>query len=522
MNKLSQFFKNIWEKWKQLSKGRKIGFSVLIIGIIASLLYLSIYLGTTKYAVLFSNMDSTDAGNVTTQLTKDKISYKVSGNNILVPKDQVDEVRLKMASEVQMTDGSKGFELLDTSKFGATDAEMKVLYQRALEGELERTIKSFSEVSGARVHLVIPEDSAFVQDTTKATASVTVMLKDGNTLSADQVKAIVALVSGAVKNLPKENIQVIDNKMNLLTKGLFDNDSSDSLTSSDKQQDIKNKYEKTLETKAMNMLSPIYGDKVRVNVNADLNFDAIQQNDVTYSPKGTVVSEHIINQISKDGTTTTSQSPVDNNMTNQALTTPVTGATSQSGERTTNYEISKKENKVVKAPGWVNRITASVVVDGSNMDANTRAAIQNTVSSAIGIDTKRGDTVSVEAMKFDTTATDTAKKDLSAMQQAATQKKQMIMYGIIAGVALILITGIILFIMKRRKRKPMLDEEIGENIDTLIGEEIKPKEQTKFDPIQFDVENESSHIEKEIKKYAEEKPDQVADIIKSWLSDDER
>lgn len=83
MNKLSQFFKNIWEKWKQLSKGRKIGFSVLIIGIIASLLYLSIYLGTTKYAVLFSNMDSTDAGNVTTQLTKDKISYKVSGNNII-------------------------------------------------------------------------------------------------------------------------------------------------------------------------------------------------------------------------------------------------------------------------------------------------------------------------------------------------------------------------------------------------------------------------------------------------------
>lgn len=525
MGKLSQIFKNLIDKFKKLSRNKKIALGVIIAGVLAAIIFGSISLGRTKYAVLFSNMDSTDLASAYKQLQSDKVDVKVQGNSILVPKDEVDEDRLKVLSEVQLTNGSQGFELLDKSKLGSTDTEIKINYQRALQGELERTIKSLPEVENARVHLVLPDDTEFVKDTSPGSASVTLKLKSGQKLSQDQVRALVALVSGSVKNVPKENVQVIDDSMTLLSKGLFDDESNgdDSTIDAEKQQQLKEEYEKNLEKNLLSMLETIYGKgKVEVKVNADLDFDAVQQDSTAYDKNNVVVSEHIINGTNTGSTDNGGTSPVDNNMSN--TTTSTTGGNSTNNEVTRNYDVPKVEQKTVKAPGSVKRLTASVALDG-NVDNATKTAIRNLAVSAIGYDGNRGDTISVEGIPFDTTAQDNAKKDMQDMQKSEQQTSRNRLFAIIGGIAAVIIATVVGVILWRRRHgeEELFGDELGENIDTVVGDQdTKATEKIKFKPLEFEQNTEDAHIEKEIKKYAKEKPDQVVDIIKSWLAEDER
>jgi flagellar M-ring protein FliF len=533
MGKLSQFFKNLLEKWKGLGKNKKIAFSIMAVGILAALIFGGVTLGKTKYAVLFSNMDSTDAAAVYKQLQSDKVDVKVEGNSILVPKSQVDKIRMQVLSEVELTNGSKGFELLDESKFGETDNQFNANYQRALQGEIERTIKSLPEIDDARVHLVLPDDTEFVKDTSEATASVTIKLKSGQQLSKDQVRALVALVSGSVKNLPKENVEVVDNKLNLLSKDLYDSNGDDinsddfDATSAEKQQELKENYENQMEKKLLSLLEPVYGKgKVKATVNADLDFDAVQQDSKSYDENNVVVSEHIVNSSNTDGTQNAGSSPVDNNMSNTSQTTTTNG-NSTSSEVTRNYDVPTVNEKTIKAPGSVKRLTASIVIDG-DVDNATITSVRNLAVSAIGYDPQRGDTISVESLPFDTTAEDNAKEDIAAMEEEEQQKKtqRLIIAGAIA--AVVVVAAIVGFLLWRRKHAPeeedIFDEEgFVKGVDE--GEEENPTEEPikpKFNPMDFEEENEDVHIENEIKKYAKEKPEQVVDVIKAWLAEDER
>lgn len=531
MGKLSEGFKKLIEKWKSLSKTKKIAYGVIFAGVLAAIIFLGVSVGSTKYDVLFSNMDSADAAAVYKQLQTDKVNAKISGNSILVPKGQVDQIRMQMLAEVPMTNGSQGFELLDKTKLGATDEEMKINYQRALQGELERTLKGFPEIESARVHLVIPDDTAFVKDTTPGSASVTLKLKAGSKLSQDQVKSVVALITGSVKSVPKENVQVIDDSMTLLSKDLYNNNNTatDSTTSAQTQQQLKQQYESDMEKRLLSMLQSIYGnDKVKVKVNADLDFDAVQQDSVTYDPKSVIVSEHNIKDNTPNSGTNTSSSPVDNNMTNSTATNTNNNGATTHDETTKNYDVSKVEQKTVKAPGAVKRLTASIALDG-NVDDATKNSIKNLAVSAIGYNDKRGDSISVEGIPFDTTVKDSAKKDLDAMNKAADQAKKTKMYTMIGiGAAALLALGLAFFLYRRKKNdeEELMGNQIGsKGIDVLIGddnEDEATKDRPKFKPIELDEENERTHVENEIKKYAKDKPEQVADIIKSWLSEDER
>ncbi|KAJ49909.1 flagellar M-ring protein FliF [Clostridium tetanomorphum] len=520
MNKLSQWMNTVKEKIKGLSKKKKIAYGAILAGILGAFIYLGISLGSTKYGVLFSNIDKNDMGAVYNKLKEKKESFKVDGNAILVPKEKVDSLRMEILSEVPMTNGSQGFELLDKSKFGATDAEMKINYQRALQGELERTIKGFPEIDNVRVHLVLPEDSAFVKDTTPAKASITLKLKPYKKLTEEQVKAIVTLVSGSVKNLPKENVEVNDTNGDL-TKDLFDKDKMDMTGAAEKQQALKKEYEKNLENKVLNMLQAVYGkDKVKVKVNADLNFDAIEKSNVIYDPKNVVVSEKSVKDTTKDGANGASGSPVDDAMGNR-IGANADGSTTTHEENTKNYEISKSEDKTIKAPGDVERLTVSVILDGT-LDNATRSSVTNAVSSAVGFDQRRGDTISVEGLTFDTSNQDKINKDLEEMKKEEERLKRNKLYTIIGAAVAIALIALIIFLIKRKKRNEELDELEPQGIDVVIDDEVPVEEKPKFKPIELDVEDEKSHVEKEIRKYASDKPDQVAEIIKSWLAEDER
>lgn len=517
MGKLSETVKVNVTKWKALSNAKKIAFASLFTGLIIIIIYLGMYTSGNNYAVLFSNLDANDSKTVTASLDEKKITWKANGNTILVPRADVDKLRLDLAPTI--TNGSKGFELLDTSKFGATEQEMNIEYQRALQGEMERTIKSFPQVEGARVHIVPSESSVFVKDSTSGTASVTLKMKTGQKLSADQVRAIVALMTGAVKNLPKENVQVIDENMTLLTKGIYDKDSSDVVISTVKQQDAKLAVEKELEGKISKVLQPAYKD-VRVSVNADLSFDAVQNDSTVYGTKGIIESQHKIIDSTGGTTIIPSQSPVDQNMNNTIAPTktPTTGVNHV--EETNNVAVDKSETKTIKAPGEIKKVTTSILLNG-NLDQAASTQIKNLVISAIGYDQKRGDNISIEGLAFDTTLQDKTKKDLIDMQKTTDNEKKMALYKLVGGVVGgVLLLALIIFLLLRRKGEDVGIEHKG--IDVLIDDNMVKPKPIQYKPIDFEINDEKSHIESEIKKYATDKPDQVADIVKSWLAEDER
>jgi flagellar M-ring protein FliF len=529
MGKLSEFFKGSFDKWKSISKLKKIAFGVSGIGGLILVIYLSVSLGATKYSILFKDLDPNDAKTVMSKLQEKKITdVKVSGNTISVPAAMVEELRLELAPDI--TSGSKGWELFDSGNtFASTDAELRIKYQRVLQGELEKTIKGFPQVDKARVALVLPEESVFVKDSTPASASVTLIMKQGQSLSDDQVRAIVSLVSGSVKNLPKENVQVVDDKLKLLSKDIFNEDKLAINNATDKQQQLKKEYEKLLEGKAMEQLSKPFKNKVTVKVNADLDFDAVQSVTNTVDPKGTVVSEQYERNTNGEVTNRPSQSPVDNNMSNttQTGTNTTVGGNVTYEKETKNYETSKSETKTIKAPGSVKRVTASVIIDG-NLDSAQKDQIKGLVAGAIGLDEKRGDSINVEGIVFDNSDVEAAKKAIEELKLAEDKEKRTKLYTQLAiggGAAVVLLIFVIA--MLRGKRKSKSQEEQLEaitspkGIDVLLGDD--PLQNIQYKPIDFENQgnNERTHLEKEIRRYAAEKPEQVADIIKSWLAEDE-
>jgi flagellar M-ring protein FliF len=537
MGKLAERLKSLFEKFKGLSLGKKISYSMLILVVVVAILSLSLYTTTTKYSILFSNLDPTDSKTVLDKLTALKESNKVQGTSILVPAKDVDNLRLQLAPS--LTDGSKGFELFDAgSPFGMTDQQMTIEYQRAIEGELERTLKGFSQVDGARVHLVMQQDSAFVQDSTPSTASVTLKLKPGNDLSKDQVKAIVALISGSVKNLKKENIQVVDDKMKLLTSNLFSADDGsqvvDAASATANQLKEKTDYENILKQKILEIVQPVASKgNVKVTVNADMDFNSQQIASTVVNANGAKVSEKITDNSSVNGGTTNTgvSGTVDSNVNPGSVSYPTgtnTGTSSTSNkETTTNYDNGRTETKTIVAPGKVLRLTASVMLDAGLSDAD-KATLTSSIGSAIGFDASRNDVVSVATMKFNTSGSDTVASDLQAINIANQKQIQQKLYqnvGIGAGFLIVMFI-LLLSLRKRRAKKETPIEGLEQGgLDVLLGDEIMPKEPKPvviFDPIDFESNNQNTHLESEIRKYAKEKPEQVSDIVKAWLADEER
>lgn len=522
MEKLQEVFKGLLGKWKALSKGKKMAISSLIIGIIVILIYVGVSASKPKYSVLFSELDPKDSGNVVEILKEKKVDYKVDGNTILVPQEQVSPLKMDILSKVDFAGGSKGFEIFSNDNMISTDFENQIKYQKALQGEVERMIKSFEEVKDCKVILKLPEKDTFAikENPNKASAAVSIKLKPGSKqLKDEQTKTIVSLLTGAVENLPKENVHIAVNGIKLATSNLFEKDGEESI-STNKQQEMKISKEEALKEGILNVLRPVYGNGVNVAVNADLNFDAIQTESKDYK-KGVIVSEHNIETTDKNNENNISSSPVDNNMSNRGTDNTNNNTTSQHKESTKNYNVPEVIKKEIQAPGKLNKVSVSVTVDETvgKLDDLSKEKIRSTVASAIGFDETRGDTISVQGFSFKNGTADimdTANKELKISELADEKKQLERRIGIAAGAIMFLVSILIVY---RRLRKKDEDEYMEEFMDE---EEIAPKEPVTFEPIVFEKEDEKSHVEKEVKKYAKSKPDQVADIVKSWIAEDER
>ena len=527
MDTLKENFNSITNKFKELRKGVKIAIGISLVTAIIALISLIAYFNSNKYQVLFNNLDPKDSQVITAKLKEEKIETRVQGNKILVPKDKVDELRLELAPNI--SNGSHGYELMDEkNSFGMTDEEFKIEKVRMLQGELERTIKSFPQVESSKVLITPSKDSVFIKEDKPAKASVYLQLKNGESLKDDQVRAIASLISASAENLPKKNVEVVDQNLKLLSRGLFeDADSSNGMSASSssvtKQQDLEKSYNDTLEKSVMKLLEPVVGEgKAKVIVHASLDFNSNQKTQTIIDPNKVIESQHTLKDVvnGSGNSSTVSESPVDNNMSNNIVDKNNKGTTQNiKEEQTTKYNLGKTEIKTISAPGEVKRLTASVVLDGT-LDQNTQDAIKNVVANAIGFKQDRGDEITIAAMNFDNTAKNDAKKEFEKMQKNQENSKKLAIYkevgfGVLGA---IVILGITIFLLKRRKQR-----ENENSIDMIINDNSSYTQQSqKFEPINFEVKNEKTHVESEIKKYAEEKPEQVAEVIKSWLSENER
>lgn len=203
MQKIKEFLINIKDQFINLDKNKKIAICIGIVAIIVAITFGVSYSQQNKYGVLYSGLDSIDAATVTKSLEDAGVETKIEGDIIYVPKEQVDKLRIELSSSI--TNGSKGFELMDEgSSLSMTDEEFQIKKIRMLQGELEKTIKTFSAVEDARVHITQGQESVFSSETTEGKAAVYVSIKAGEELNQTQIKSIMSLVSASTTNIPKK------------------------------------------------------------------------------------------------------------------------------------------------------------------------------------------------------------------------------------------------------------------------------------------------------------------------------
>jgi flagellar M-ring protein FliF len=403
----------------------------------ALLIVLFMWTRAPDYRVLYSNLSDRDGGAIITSLQAMNIPYKFAdgGGAIMVPADAVNEARLRLAQQGLPKGGSVGFELMDSQKFGISQFAEQVNYQRALEGELERTIESISSVQSARVHLAIPKPSVFVREQEKPSASVLLDLYPGRSLDDGQVSAITHMVASGVPELLFKDVTVVDQNGNLLTSpntgaGL---DASQLKYIQQIEQNTKQRIEA--------ILAPLYGaGNAHAQVSADVDFSQTEQTAETYQPNQKPAESAIRSQQSSESSDSTAgaanggvpgalsnQPPATASapLTNAAAAQAAQGADGASGasavaalptstrkDTTTNYELDKTIRHIEEPMGGIKRLSAAVVVNyHRQVDAHGKSTMQPLstqqlaqtdalVKDAMGFDAKRGDTVNVVNSAF--------------------------------------------------------------------------------------------------------------------------
>ena len=403
---------------------------------IAAIAALWLWSRTPDYGVLYSNLSDRDGGAIIASLQQMNIPYKFAagGGALLVQANKVPEARLRLASQGLPKGGTVGFELMDNQKFGTSQFVEQVNYQRALEGELARSINSISAVESARVHLALPKPSLFVRDQKKPSASVVLSLHRGRTIDEGQISAIVHLISSSVPELSAKSITVVDQAGNLLsaanagTRGL-------DVSQLKYSQEIEQGYIRRIEA----ILQPIVGaGNVHAQVAAEIDFSVVENTDEKYRPNQEPGSSAIRSQQSSESGQQGAGGPggVPGALTNQPPVNPVapittpgqlkpgtepgnpgaasggTGSASTRKDATTNYELDRSIRHVQQGAGGIKRLSVAVVVNyRGTLDAKGKRApqalsateleqINNLVKEAMGFSAARGDSLNVVNSRF--------------------------------------------------------------------------------------------------------------------------
>lgn len=531
MDKVNDALEALKAKWSELSRLVKIAIVLGIISLFA-IIGTVYYMNTrVEYSVLFSNLSEADAGTISQDLDSQNINHKLAddGKTIMVDKTKVDQYRIDLAVDNKLPSSSKGFELFDSANMMTTDEDRKIMYQRALTGELENSIAALDDVDKAKVNLTIPKsDNVFDNSTSgKAKASIVLTLK-GTSISKDAVQGIVALTTGAVQGLDKKNVRVVDQTGRILNKNEED-DASDSSGATGKYMKLKSQYEKQMEKKITGLIEPVVGKgKVKASVNVDLNFDAVEKKVTNYS-NPQIRSENVQASGKQAEIKQAQTGQVNDNVDN------VTGDANNdnaSYSRTVNNELNTETTKIINAPGSINRMTSSVVING-DLSAGDAKNIRKLIQGALGYDKQRGDTVSVQAVNF--ARAKSMKKKTAARKKA--KKTNWVLIGALIAAGVLTLGTIIFLVIRRRRRLAEEEEEYYDDdydVDVTdegeeeeeeakeVAEELDPEILAEHERQRKEAETKRKiavSTEQRAKEYATKHPDVVADLISAWVKE---
>ncbi|MBB1075441.1 flagellar M-ring protein FliF [Rhodoferax sp. 4810] len=410
------------KNFTELTIGRRLAIIGMIIGGLAVIVGLLLWAFQPSYGVLFTQIKNNEAAEVMKALDKLGVPYLVDtqSGQIQVPHKRIAETRLQLAGLGLPKQADIGFELLQQDNgFGTSRLMESALHQRALEGELGRSITALDAVEQARVHLAQPEQSVFVRERAPASASVVVHLHDERKLATQQVAAIVHLVSSSVPGLKPENVTVVDQSGRLLTA---DKDQvKEALADSHEQLDYTRRVEASYVERVQALLVPIFGaERVRVQVSAEIDFSRVERTQETYDPDRIAIRSEQINEEERTGNEGTSPMGVPGALTNQPPAGGTLGDQAESGgipkrrslHSTRNYEVDRAISHVRESSGNIRRLSTAVVVDylekTDEQGAVTRIprpeaeleSLRALVREAVGFDEKRGDSINVISAAF--------------------------------------------------------------------------------------------------------------------------
>lgn len=521
----------------------------------AALAAVTLNLAAQPQALLYTNLDLKEASEVTQALDQAGVKYQVKGDGstIMVDRDKVASTRLLISGKGLVTSGSVGYEIFDASNsLGQTDFVQQLNRQRALEGELARTIRALDGVTFARVHLVLPKRQLFEEEAEQPSASVTIGV-GGRKPSVEQVAAVQNLVSGAVPNLKAERVTVVDQHGKTLSAG------GDSSMAGKLADDRKTEVEARIADSVKALVEGVVGPgKARVNVSATLDLNRVTESRETFDPDGQVIrSEQTTEENSAEN------EPAGADMVTAAANIPGGAAAAAGGaltssnsgrlESTTNYEISKTVRTEVREPGAVSKISVAVAVDGvtapagadgtpgeySPRPADEMQRLEQLVRAAVGYDPERGDTVTVVNVRF---PREEAPAGAEVASPLAAFDKNDIMRGIEL-LILAIVAGLILMFGVRPLLKgagggaaaglPMLagagaapqlaapggGADLHINVDPATGEALSlpgPDIEQRIDIARIEGQVKASSVRR-VSEFVDKHPEESVSILRSWL-----
>jgi flagellar M-ring protein FliF len=500
------------------------------------------------YQVLFSNLSQEDGGEILAKLKEKKIQYQLTNNGttILISQDQVYDTRITLAADGLPKGGGVGFEVFDRTNLGTTDFVQKLNYQRALQGELSRTIKQIKEVEQARVHIVTPKESLFVEEQKKPTASVFIKTRSGMTLGAPQVEGIVHLVASAIEGLEPGNITVVDTSGKILSKrveaGLIGQ-----LTNG--QLEYQRNIEEGLKKKIQGMLEEVLGlNKAIARVSTEIDFQEINIIEESYNPTPVIRSEQRTAEKSSSATGVNppregkAEVAPDRKVprgkgnvpaeasSKPASTFPSSPSSVSSSERQNevrNFEISKVNRQIKNPVGSVKKISVAVIVDGTYKEtsgakeAKTKQyvsrppeemkSLEGIIKRAIGYDEKRGDQVELINMPFSWALQE---EELKAEKKVIWKEYVLDFYKPV--VSLLLAVLFIFFVvrpfLKRRSSSPQ------ERAVPLLAQDEQPPA---AEAPRMAGGKKPLEIRDQILQLVQEDPSKTAGIVKTWIREKE-
>ncbi|CNG26121.1 flagellar basal-body MS-ring/collar protein FliF [Yersinia kristensenii] len=552
----------------RLRANPKIPLLIAAAAAIAIIVALMLWAKSPDYRVLYSNLSDRDGGDIVTQLTQLNIPYRFADNGgaLLIPADKVHETRLRLAQQGLPKGGAVGFELLDQEKFGISQFSEQVNYQRALEGELARTISTLGPVLNVRVHLAMPKPSLFVREQKSPTASVTLALQPGRALDDGQINAIVYMVSSSVAGLPPASVTVVDQTGRLLTQS--DSAGRDLNAAQLKfTNEVENRFQRRIET----ILAPMVGSgNIHAQVTAQVDFSSREQTDEEYKPnqaanQGAVRSQQVSTSEQLGGTNVggvpgalSNQPPVTpvapievppaapaagagtpantaNAANRPAATTTAARQTATSSnsrhDQTTNFEVDRTIRHTQQQAGMVQRLSVAVVVNyGADkagkpiaLSKEQLAQVESLTREAMGFSTDRGDTLNVVNTPFSATGDD-AGSSLPFWQQQSffDQLINIGRYLLILLVAWILWRKLVRPLMEKKQVADKATASVNTLVQTAQASETAKQTKEELALRKKNQQRMSAEVQAQrIRELADKDPRVVALVIRQWMSNDQ-